>query len=240
MTTLAAARPFEFEGVVRLTKIGVSFVIFTVVVGFAAINTGNNALYIGLSFMLGCLLLSGIASQGGLKKLRVEFDSVQEAWAGKRASGRLRILNRSTVWNIRDVIVSSPELAEPILRHKCLSDKEVVSWPGLLCHVATASGRALAVNAGTKPISLPTRRFSCQQAFYCQSRVSGRPATAAQCASLHGTRLRPIPFARYSEKAWYSFSQAQPHVRYIRPSAGTWTIAATVRPRAPIGSCTPP
>jgi uncharacterized protein (DUF58 family) len=115
VTTLAAAGPFEFEGVVRLTKIGVSFVIFTVVVGFAAINTGNNALYIGLSFMLGCLLLSGIASQGGLKKLRVEFDSVQEAWAGKRAAGRLRIVNRSTVWNIRDVIVSSPELAEPIL-----------------------------------------------------------------------------------------------------------------------------
>jgi uncharacterized protein (DUF58 family) len=114
VTTLAAARPFEFEGVVRLTRIGVSFVIFTIVVGFAAINTGNNALYIGLSFMLGCLLLSGIASKGGLKKLHVEFDSVQEAWAGRAAHGKLRIANRSMVWNIRDVIVSSPELAEPI------------------------------------------------------------------------------------------------------------------------------
>jgi len=29
---------------------------------------------------------------------------------------------------------------------------------------------------------------------------------------------------RYSAKAWYSFSQAQPRVRYIRRSAGTWTI----------------
>jgi len=113
--TANGQRPtFEFEGVVRLTKIGVSFVIFTIVVGFAAINTGNNALYIGLSFMLGCLLLSGIASKGGLQKLDVEFESIHEAWAGRAAEGKLRIANRSMLWNIRDVIVTSPELADPI------------------------------------------------------------------------------------------------------------------------------
>ena len=105
---------FTFEGVVRLTKIGVSFVIFTIVVGFAAINTGNNALYIGLSFMLGCLLLSGIASKGGLQKLDVQFETIDEAWAGRPSNGRLRIGNRSTVWNVRDVIVTSPELANAV------------------------------------------------------------------------------------------------------------------------------
>lgn len=105
---------FTFDGVVRLTKIGVSFVVFTVVIGFAAINTGNNALYIGLSFMLGSLLLSGVASKSGLQRLTVEFERVQEAWAGRPAEGRLRVANRSTIWNVRDVIVTSPELANPI------------------------------------------------------------------------------------------------------------------------------
>ena len=114
MTTIAIARPFEFEGVVRLTKIGVSFVIFTIVIGFAAINTGNNALYIGLSFMLASLLLSGVASKGGLQKLSVEFERIQEAWAGRPAEGRLRIANRSTIWNVRDVLITSAELANPI------------------------------------------------------------------------------------------------------------------------------
>ena len=85
---------FEFNGVVRLTKIGVSFLVFTIVIGFAAINTGNNALYIALSFMLGCVLLSGIASKGGLKHLRIHFDSIGEAWAGRAAEGKLRIENR--------------------------------------------------------------------------------------------------------------------------------------------------
>ena len=108
-----SATDWQFNGVVRLTKVGTSFVVFTIVIGFAAINTGNNSLYIGLAFMLGALLLSGIASQRGLRQLQVEFDSIGEAWAGRPASGRLRIHNRSRIWNVRDVIVTSDELAEP-------------------------------------------------------------------------------------------------------------------------------
>ena len=105
---------WQFNGVVRLTRIGTAFVIFTVVIGFAAINTGNNSLYIGLSFMLGCLLLSGIASKGGLKHLVVELDGVEEAWAMRPAHGRLRIINRSPIWNVRDVIVTSDDLDAPL------------------------------------------------------------------------------------------------------------------------------
>lgn len=106
--------PWQFNGVVRLTRIGTSFVLFTIFIGFAAINTGNNALYIGLSFMLGALMLSGIASKGGLKHLRVDFASVDEAWAGREARGRLRIANNSRIWNVRDLILVSGELAAPV------------------------------------------------------------------------------------------------------------------------------
>jgi uncharacterized protein (DUF58 family) len=107
------ADSFTFDGVVRVTRVGTSFVLFTVVVGFAAINTGNNSLYIGLTFMLGALLLSGIASKGGLKHLSIEFRSVDEAWAGRPADGGLRVTNDSRIWNVRDVIVVSDELASP-------------------------------------------------------------------------------------------------------------------------------
>jgi uncharacterized protein (DUF58 family) len=109
------ANNWQFNGVVRLTRVGTGFLIFILVIGFAAINTGNNALYIGLSFMLGALLLSGMASKGGLKHLRVEFDSVEEAWAGRPAHGRLRVANRSRVWNLRDIVVVSDELHAPLL-----------------------------------------------------------------------------------------------------------------------------
>jgi uncharacterized protein (DUF58 family) len=109
------AQPWQFHGVVRFTRVGTSFLIFTFVVGFAALNTGNNPLYIALTFMLGCLLLSGIASKGGLKHLEIELRGADEAWAGRPAELVLRITNRSRIWNVRDVAVLSDDLAQPVL-----------------------------------------------------------------------------------------------------------------------------
>ena len=117
MTTFPAPAPapFTFEGVVRLTRTGTTYIIFTIVIGFAALNTGNNALYIGLTFMLGSLLLSGLASKGGLKNLEVSIDDVGEAWAGRRTEAVLRITNGSRLWNVRDIIITSDDMAEPAL-----------------------------------------------------------------------------------------------------------------------------
>ena len=111
---MAAPSDWRFDGVVRLTGIGTAYLIATIVVGFAAINTGNNALYIGLTVMLGCLVLSGLASKGGLKHIDVELGGADEAWAGRRAWGSLRIHNRSGIWNVRDAIVTSPDIDRPI------------------------------------------------------------------------------------------------------------------------------
>ncbi|MEO8036165.1 MAG: DUF58 domain-containing protein [Acidobacteriota bacterium] len=108
-----SASGFTFNGVVRFTRIGTSYLLFTIAIGFGALNTGNNALYIALTILLGCLLLSGAASHGGLRRLQVEFAMVEEAWAGRRATGTLRIVNRSRLWNVRDVVIVSEELAEP-------------------------------------------------------------------------------------------------------------------------------
>lgn len=110
-----AASPWAFNGVVRLTRIGTTYVLFTVVIGFAALNTGNNALYIGLTFMLGCLLLSGIASKGGLKHLEVSVEDLGEAWAGSPAEVVMRIRNRSRIWNVRDIVIVAEDLPQPAL-----------------------------------------------------------------------------------------------------------------------------
>ncbi|HJQ37877.1 MAG TPA: DUF58 domain-containing protein, partial [Thermoanaerobaculia bacterium] len=112
---LKPAAPWQFNGVVRLTKVGTTYILGTIVLAVAAINTGNNAIYIGVAFMLGCLLLSGIASKGGLKHLHVDVGAIDEAWAGRPADGTLRVRNASRVWNVRDVVFVSPELADPVL-----------------------------------------------------------------------------------------------------------------------------
>lgn len=105
---------FEFNGVVRLTRVGTAYVLSTVVLAIAALNTGNNALYIAVSFMLGSLLLSGLASKGGLKNVDAEIVSIAEAWAEKTVDGALRVRNRSRVWNVRDIVITSPDLDKPV------------------------------------------------------------------------------------------------------------------------------
>ncbi|MGN6182398.1 MAG: DUF58 domain-containing protein [Thermoanaerobaculia bacterium] len=105
---------WEFNGVVRLTKVGTAYILATIVLAIAAVNTGNNALYIGVSFMLGCLLLSGMASKSGLKHLDLEIVGIDEAWAGRVTDGHLRIRNRSRIWAVRDVLLVSPALARTV------------------------------------------------------------------------------------------------------------------------------
>jgi uncharacterized protein (DUF58 family) len=105
---------WTFDGVVRLTKVGTTYIISTVVLAVAAINTGNNAIYIAVALMLGCLLLSGIASKGGLRHLEAEIAGIDEAWAGRPADGTLRIRNDSKIWNVRDVVLTSDSLAAPV------------------------------------------------------------------------------------------------------------------------------
>lgn len=108
-------RGFEFDGVVRLTKVGATYILATIVLAIAAVNTGNNALYIGVAFMLGSLLLSGIASKGGLKHLEVEIFGLDEAWVDRPAAGMLRVRNRSRIWNVRDVVLTSDSFEDALL-----------------------------------------------------------------------------------------------------------------------------
>jgi uncharacterized protein (DUF58 family) len=106
---------WEFNGVVRLTKVGTTYILGTVVLAIAAINTGNNAIYIAVTLMLGCLLLSGMASKGGLKHLSVEIHGLDDVWAGRPADGSLRIRNDSRIWNVRDVVLVSEAFAAAAL-----------------------------------------------------------------------------------------------------------------------------
>ncbi len=62
-------------------------------VGFAALNTGNNLLYLVLSLMLAFLVLSGFLSESALRGIRVERRLPRELHAGRRNRVTLRIHN---------------------------------------------------------------------------------------------------------------------------------------------------
>lgn len=66
----------------RTTREGKVFIAVTGGVGLAAINTGNNLLFLIFGFMLSLIVLSGILSEIGLRNVRVRRKLPDRAFAG--------------------------------------------------------------------------------------------------------------------------------------------------------------
>ncbi len=67
----------------RFTREGRAFVLIAVGVGFAAINTGNNLLYLLLGWLLSMIIASGILSEVALRKLRVSRHGPAHVFANR-------------------------------------------------------------------------------------------------------------------------------------------------------------
>jgi len=78
----------------RPTRAGWAFFAITFGVGFAALNTGNNLLYLVLSLMLAFLVLSGVLSESALRGIAVRRRLPREIFAETPCSVGLEISNR--------------------------------------------------------------------------------------------------------------------------------------------------
>lgn len=78
----------------RATRAGWCFVAIIFGVGFAALNTGNNLLYLVFAMLLAFLVLSGLLSEASLRGVRVERHLPRELFARAKNRVVLRIHNR--------------------------------------------------------------------------------------------------------------------------------------------------
>lgn len=78
----------------RFTREGKAFLAVTFGVGIAAVNTGNNLLYLVLGLMLSTLLLSGVLSELALRKVRVRRALPVRAFEGEPCLVEVRLANR--------------------------------------------------------------------------------------------------------------------------------------------------
>lgn len=65
------------------TPEGTRFVVVTLAIGVAAINTGNNLLYLILAMMLSLIIISGILSEISLRMVEIKRFLPREAFAGE-------------------------------------------------------------------------------------------------------------------------------------------------------------
>lgn len=84
----------------------------TLLLGFAAVNTGNNLLYLLVSALLGFLAVSGLLGRGNLAGLQVEVDLPEEIYDGRPTLATVRLENRKRwpAFLVRVEVAGSPAL----------------------------------------------------------------------------------------------------------------------------------
>jgi uncharacterized protein (DUF58 family) len=83
---ISTARRFRLPRHLRVPFAGRAFLLVTLGIGVAAVNTGNNLLYLALSLNLSLILLSGVLSEGTLRHVTLRVRLASEAFAGEEAS----------------------------------------------------------------------------------------------------------------------------------------------------------
>ena len=78
---------------VRITTSGWSYIIMTILVGAAAVNTTNNLLYLVTSTLLALMAASGWLALRALRKLEFELYLPRELFAGQATPIHFKILN---------------------------------------------------------------------------------------------------------------------------------------------------
>ncbi len=76
-----------------VTKAGIVYVLVTLVIAIAALNTGNNLLYIVVAAMLAAILVSGVASAWVLRWLELDVRLPEQVFAGRAVMGRIVLRN---------------------------------------------------------------------------------------------------------------------------------------------------
>ena len=77
-----------------VTRVGIIYVATVLLIGIAALNTGNNLLYIVVATMLAAFLVSGLASAMVLRDLELDVRLPEHVFAGRAMLGRIVLRNR--------------------------------------------------------------------------------------------------------------------------------------------------
>jgi len=93
-----------------VTRIGIVYVVVVLLIGIAALNTGNNLLYIVVAAMLAAIVVSGFASALVLRDLELEVSLPEHVFAGRSTIGRIGLRNpRRWIPSFSVSVVSFPK-----------------------------------------------------------------------------------------------------------------------------------
>lgn len=100
--------PKPRSGGLRLTKVGLWFVLFALIVSLAASNTGNNGLYLVLALMAAVLVVAHFAAGANVRGLEVELEVPTEVFANRPLCFGIGVRNPGR-WSTRWLLVVGVE-----------------------------------------------------------------------------------------------------------------------------------
>lgn len=110
---------------IRVTSGGLAFTLGTTAVGFAAMNTGNNLLYLLLGSMLGFIAVSGWLSEQAIRGLRVERRGPRSVTVGHDLRLFYEVTNRKKRLPSMAIGISEAGLPETaFLAHVAAGERE--------------------------------------------------------------------------------------------------------------------
>jgi len=125
----------------EVTREGLVYLALTLLIGIAALNTGNNLLFIVVAAMLGAVLVSGIVSAIMISGLEIELHLPHHVFAGQSYAGAVLLRNRRWLPAFSISVVPPIGKAERPVWHWQRSEfvypaartgrKAVVRWPDL-------------------------------------------------------------------------------------------------------------
>ena len=105
---------FQTGILVRVTNMGLGFILMTLIIAIAATNTGNNGLYTLVSLFLSVLIVSGLVSRWNVDRIGAVLDGPPEVFAAQPARFTLRLTNQGRIPR-RALLVKMSGAAAPLL-----------------------------------------------------------------------------------------------------------------------------
>lgn len=93
-----------------VTREGLVYIGLVLIIGVAALNTGNNLLFIVVSALLAAIVVSGFASAAVLRNVEMEVGLPEHVFANDTVVGRITVRNMARLWPAFSVSVVPPKV----------------------------------------------------------------------------------------------------------------------------------
>jgi uncharacterized protein (DUF58 family) len=140
----------------RLTRDGIIYLVAVFVLVLAAVNTGNNLLFLILACLLAGILVSGVLSRVVLTGIAMKFDLPEHIFAGQPVLAEIELRNEKQIW---------PSFSLRVLGASKKSPTEILTRPVFFPYVSRVSAARQKVE-----LRFPQRGIYRQDAFGIRTR----------------------------------------------------------------------